>query len=271
MVRAPDIVRKKLDGGATVWAVRRHMDPLLEAGIADPAGFIDKHASKVIDDISKSKILSLSVNIGATPLRIAAKEYLPRGWANSLKDLFRPSKARVELMMSARLAELGVPVPAPVAAVEIRSLRALRKAYLFGEEIVGARSLLELMDARAHEGLGRHQFSRVIETIAETIAHAHDRGLFHGDLNASHVIIRNWEKDTPDVYLLDFENSRIRANVGMRERLRDVGRLERSASYFLPVRERLRFLKRYIKAASHGTPLREWLRAVRLEAGRRAR
>lgn len=266
-----DIARRKVDVGTTVWAVGEHMDALVEAGIAAPEVFINRHASSIIDDVTRSKITSVSVNLGGRSFRVAAKEYYPRGGGALVKDVFRPSKARVEFVMAARLLKLGVSVPVPVAAVEVRSLRVLKKAYLFSEEIVGGKSLLELFDAQAFALLGRKQANRIIEKLARTVAHAHGRGLFHGDLNASHLVLRDWEEGEPEVYLLDFENSRIRKTVAESERTRDLGRLERSASYFLSLKERMRFLKCYLDNSNRTSELCGWLQKVRREVERRAR
>jgi tRNA A-37 threonylcarbamoyl transferase component Bud32 len=268
---AHDIVKKRADGGVTVWATRNHINALVEAGIGSPETFINRHASSIIDDVSKSRITSVSVNLDGKVFKVAAKEYLPRGGAAVLKNFFRPSKARVELLLSARLAQLGIPVPEPVAAVEIRSLRLLRKAYLFNQEITGGASLLALLDAQEHTGLDRRQLNILINVLSAVVVNAHNRGLYHGDLNASHLIIRNWKENKPEVFIIDFENSRIRKNVDFPERVRDLARLERSASYFLPVRERLRFLRHYVRAASISKSLAEWVNAIRAEVARRAR
>ncbi len=271
MAAKPEIVGKKLPGGTTVWAQGRYMDALLEAGIGRPAELIRSNAGDVIDDVTKSSITSVTLELQGRPMKIAAKEYLPRGGWDSLKNLFRASKARVELEFSARLVQLGVTVPEPVAAVEIRSFRRLRKSYLFTEEIVDGKCLLELMDAQEHAKLPRSRLNQVIEALAAAVAGAHAKGVYHGDLNASHLILKNWKDAAPEVYLIDFENSRLRSSVGREERVRDVGRLERSASYFLPVRERLRFLKSYIENSGGGVSLRDWTRDVRADVARRAR
>jgi hypothetical protein len=53
--------------------------------------------------------------------------------------------------------------------------------------------------------------------------------------------------------------------------VRDIGRLERSASYFLPARERLRFLRHYIEKSGGGQALRDWIRDVKADVARRSR
>jgi hypothetical protein len=110
----------------------------------------------------------------------------------------------------------------------------------------------------------------LIGVVAGMLANAHGRGLYHCDLNASHVLLRNWKEGAAEAFLIHFENSKIRKRVEMGERVRDLGRLERSASHFLPARTRLRFLRRYLKA-SGGGDLGEWAGAVRRDAARRAR
>jgi tRNA A-37 threonylcarbamoyl transferase component Bud32 len=267
----PEIVRKRLPGGTTIWTQARYLDDLLEAGIARPPELIRRSAGDVIDDVTKSSITSVELNLLGKPMKIAAKEYLPRGGWDSLKNLFRASKARVELRLSAKLLNMGISVPEPIAAVETRSFRRLVKSYLFTEEIVGSVSLLELMDAQEHQTLSRAELNKVVEALAATVARAHEKGVYHGDLNASHLLLRNWKDQSPQIYLIDFENTRIRNTVGREERTRDIGRLERSASYFLPVRERLRFLKYYLGQYASSNDFRAWIHDVRADVARRAR
>ena len=71
-----DIVSRKVDGRTTVWAAREYIDALIEAGIGSPAVFINTHASNIIDDVTRSKITSVTFSIGGRAFRIAAKEYL---------------------------------------------------------------------------------------------------------------------------------------------------------------------------------------------------
>jgi tRNA A-37 threonylcarbamoyl transferase component Bud32 len=267
----PEILRRKLSGGATLWAQASYFDALLEAGIDQPSQFIRQSAGDVIDDVTKSSITSITLSIDGQPMRIAAKEYMTRGGWDSVKNLFRPSKARVELRLSAELIHLGILVPEPIAAVEVRSVRVLKKSYLFTEEIVEGASLLELMDAQEHLKLTRSQLNRVIDALASTVAGAHEKGVYHGDLNASHFVLRNWKDTSLQVYLIDFENTRIRGSVSIEEQTRDIGRLERSASYFLPVRERLRFLKSYLGINTSRESLREWTKRVKADVARRMR
>jgi len=196
---------------------------------------------------------------------------LARGSSAAFKNLFRPSKARVELLLSARLADLGVPVPEPVAAVEIRTFRNLKKAYLFNQEISGGTSLLEFFDSQEHIRLSGRRLNSIIEVVSSAVAGAHNKGLYHGDLNASHLIIRNWEENETEAFILDFENSKIRSVVEMPERVKDLARLERSASYFLPLRERLRFLRNYMNYANLHKSFRDWVNAINVEVERRAR
>jgi tRNA A-37 threonylcarbamoyl transferase component Bud32 len=267
----PEILRRKLPGGTTVWAQRRYLDALLAAGIGRPLELIRRSEGDVIDDVAKSSITSITLDLHGERMRIAAKEYLPRGGWSAVKNFFRASKALVELRLSAKLLALGVPVPEPVAAVEIRSFRVLKSSCLFTGEIVGGASLLELMDAQEHQNLSRSRLNGIIDALAATIAGAHNKGVFHGDLNASHLILRNWKEAAPEVFLIDFENTRVRDLVGMEERVRDIGRLERSASYFLPARERLRFLRSYLRESAPQENLRDWIGKVKADVARRAR
>lgn len=131
---------------------------------------------------------------GGLIARISADSYLWLGAART--------RSFVEWRLLARLRELELPVPAPIAAGYVRSGLTYR-ADLITAEVPGARTLADWMLA---DSVSADAWRRVGRTVAAFHAH----GVHHADLNA-HNILLSGAPDAPDVYLIDFDRGRIRA------------------------------------------------------------
>lgn len=127
------------------------------------------------------------------------------------EDRTRPFR---EFRLLARLRELGLPVPVPVAAGYRRAMLTY-VAELVTERLAGTQSLAELvrtgrMSAADWEAIGR------------SLRRFHDAGVQHADLNAHNVLMDG----SGAVWLVDFDRGRMRAPGAWRGRV--LGRLARS-------------------------------------------
>lgn len=145
---------------------------------------------------------------GGLIAHISADRYLWLGAART--------RSFAEWRLLARLRELGLPVPTPIAAGYVRSGPTYR-ADLITEELAGARTLADAMSGALSADVWRG--------VGRTIAAFHAHGVHHADLNA-HNILLSGTLDAPDVHLIDFDRGRIRAR-GVWER-QVVERLHRS-------------------------------------------
>ncbi|PKM01350.1 MAG: 3-deoxy-D-manno-octulosonic acid kinase, partial [Gammaproteobacteria bacterium HGW-Gammaproteobacteria-7] len=103
-----------------------------------------------------------------------------------------------EFALLVRMAGLGLPVPAPLAAGYCRQGMTYRADILI-ERIADARSLAELVRI----GLDVPRWA----DVGRLIAGFHRAGVHHADLNAHNVLMDNSGRH----YLIDFDRSRIRA------------------------------------------------------------
>jgi 3-deoxy-D-manno-octulosonic acid kinase len=108
----------------------------------------------------------------------------------------------------------GLPVPNPVAA-HVRRLGCTYTADLLTELLPSTRKLSTLLDDGRVAG---EQW----EKIGEMLAAVHDRGVDHPDLTAHNILIG----ECATVYLVDFDNARLRAPGAWREA--GIERLKRS-------------------------------------------
>lgn len=103
-----------------------------------------------------------------------------------------------EFRLLARLRQLGLPVPAPVAAGYRRGAFTY-VAELVTERIARARTLAELVRAGPPDAVGWQAIGRCLRRF-------HDAGVQHADLNAHNVLL----DDSGHAWVVDFDRGRLR-------------------------------------------------------------
>ncbi len=103
-----------------------------------------------------------------------------------------------------RLLEAGVPVPQPLGYLTSKSPSGGRSSYLWAEWIDSALPAVRFarMPDRRAEVVNCDTFA---ERSAELLAHLHDAGFFHRDLNWGNVLV---EPTKHDVWLIDLDSTR---------------------------------------------------------------
>ncbi|MDX1634993.1 MAG: 3-deoxy-D-manno-octulosonic acid kinase [Marinobacter sp.] len=123
-----------------------------------------------------------------------------------------------EYRLTAQLASLGLPVPAPAAAYYRRISPLTYQARILVERLTGVCALAE------HPGAEK---SSLWVRTGEVIRQFHDAGLDHVDLNCHNILV-----DDGRVYLIDFDRCRLHpsAQGGGRWRMANLERLKRSCA-----------------------------------------
>lgn len=124
------------------------------------------------------------------------------------------TRSFLELRLLATLRDMGLPVPAPVAAGYRRSGCAY-EAELITERLMGAATLIETLRA------GRMSDARW-SAVGGCLRRFHDAGVQHADLTANNILLGDGDR----VWVLDFDRGRLRAPGAWRERV--LKRLARS-------------------------------------------
>jgi len=132
------------------------------------------------------------------------RHYLRGGWvAKFNKDWYAWRGAECtrsfrEWRLLAKLVELQLPVPTPVAARYVRNGFGYR-ADLITQEILDARSLSSVLEQTS---LAPEQW----QLIGETLARFHHCGVQHADLNAHNIVFDHSQR----LFVLDFDRGVIR-------------------------------------------------------------
>lgn len=185
---------------------------------------------------------------------VCVKEYRPRPLARRLEDLLRPAAPLREWRAALALARLGVPAPAAHALVLPAPLGAA-SAFVLLEAIGGAtgvnRHALRVSTGRRRE---------LVDAVAEFVSALHARGISHGDLKGSNLLVRERGAGF-ELFLVDLAEVRFASAVREADRIEALAQLNASTPLAVTLRQRLRFLARYAPGASRAQRAR-WFRAI---------
>lgn len=179
--------------------------------------------------------------------RVFVKRIETRSPLRGLAERIRGSRARRAIRGAAMLAAAGIPHPAPLAALEMRSRGgAVRVSYLVSEGLENARTLS--IFALGEHGELRRDLRRRIEitrAVAAAVRRMHESGLYTRDLQETNLMLEA-DRDGFRVYFIDLEDFARARRVAPRRRLLNLVHLDRSVGRFLGRAGRLRFLYAYL-------------------------
>jgi len=195
----------------------------------------------------------LSVPIRGSNERMIIKHYEHGGLLRKItRDVFfgnsRPFR---ELAVLEAASLRGLRVPEVIATRVSRIFGPVYKAEIAYREIPDSANLLEYLN-RVNQRPATEKTvlkRQIINSLAETIKKMHSSGIYHADLNVRNVLIQNIGKKI-QVYLLDFDCSRIKESLTLRDRLNNLARFNRSCEKWrAPITntDKLRFFLSYSK------------------------
>jgi tRNA A-37 threonylcarbamoyl transferase component Bud32 len=125
-----------------------------------------------------------------------------RAW---LRELVRPSKARMEYDRAVAVAARGVPTITPLALGEAQGWGP-GESGLITLALDGTVPLNEFLETTLHRFVALRQDRLrkcIAHSLAGLIARMHDAGIRHADLHAGNILIRLSPDDQPSLYLID--------------------------------------------------------------------
>jgi len=178
-----------------------YKDLLLQQGIEDVEIFIKKNRQS--SNYLKGRAFHPSIPIRDGE-RMVLRQYFHGG-------LFRPftrslylfsSRSFRELALTEEIRSCGIPTIQPIAAIHRFILRPLYQAYLFSLEI---------------------PFSKDLRSTGLFLRKFHQSGFFHGDLQLKNILVSG-----DQLFLIDFDRSYRKRTLSIRERMKNLLRLNRS-------------------------------------------
>lgn len=202
---------------------------------------------------------------------VIMKRYSTVGLWGRLKDFLRMSKGKKSWYASNALYQRRIPTALPLACVEEKRFGLVRKSYFFYEFVPHSFVLALYLKHRFAPPLStsqRRMKRSLARQCAHFVRHLHERGIYHADLKASNILIRENGAGEFEFYLIDLDNVKICSRVNRYPRYRNLMQLNKS---FLDRRimtrtDRLTFLLAYLRFCSRDRRelRRIWNRVSRL-------
>lgn len=152
------------------------------------------------------------------PHTLVIKYSTPRGFQQSVKDWFRPSRASRAFRLAPQLERAGIPVARHLAAGEKRFGRHLVATCLIMEEVTGFRSWYD-QDKQFPQGAHRVP---VIRAFGRMLAALHNAGFAHSDPVRTNFMIRLASPSNAEMVLIDLDGIQPCARVPLPTALEDL-------------------------------------------------
>jgi hypothetical protein len=204
----------------------------------------------------RNRNIRIELPVGGRSVAVMVKAFGGQSRLRDWRDRHRGSKAQRTWRAAAHLAAHGAGTPAPVGYLERWEGGRLRESYYLAEFQDGAstlrEALLELFDGRPPLAA---QFVQLLECVAAGVRRMHDAGFQHNDLGNQNVLLAPAGPSAWGGFMVvDLNRGRIHAALSLRQRGRDLSRLELPSD----------LLQILVEMYWRGIPPRALLRTARL-------
>ena len=213
-------------------------------GLSSPRDVIAKWGAAIPPADERSSVADLKLPEGHFFLKV----YSYSG-AWRLRTLFVASRAGREYRNLLRMAELGFPVPTPVACGQARTLGLVGDSFVMTRAIENAASvriLIRRPQSAPFPMPGRKERLRLIDEFARRLRRAHEEGFFIHTLRSKNVLVTcadgRYEVHVIDVPFAGILRWRLMPRAG---RIRDLASLMKWSRELLSRSERMRFARAY--------------------------
>jgi 3-deoxy-D-manno-octulosonic acid kinase len=206
-----------------------YKDFLLQQGIEDLKTFLKRHRQTTLYLSGRTPHPSIPINDGK---RMILRQYSHGG-------IFRPltrntylfgSRSFRELALTEEIRSCGIPTIQPIGAIHRPILLPLYQAYFLSLEAPRATDLIQYF-----QEIGPHPVVEKLSLKRKTIRSAglllqkfHQAGFFHGDLQLKNILVAG-----DQLLLIDFDRSYRKKVLSIRERMKNLLRLNRSAEKWI--------------------------------------
>jgi tRNA A-37 threonylcarbamoyl transferase component Bud32 len=194
------------------------------------------------------RVYKLVVRFNNVDTCLYLKEHLSRGLRDTIKHIIRPGRAKRAFDASLMLQNNGFDAPIVIALLERRSaFGGFRTGgVLITKEVENAEPILKaLTDSCPNRDSALDRRRSLIAGFGQTIGQMHADGIFHGDLRAGNIMVRD-EKNNWRFFFLDNERTRKFRKLPARLRVKNLVQLQISSTTIIGNTDRVRFYKRYL-------------------------
>jgi len=197
---------------------------LFQKGIEDFEIFLER--SHQSSNYLKGRTLHPSIPV-RNGERMVLRQYVHGGlFRNFTRSLYLfGSRSFLELALIEEIRSCGIPTIQPIAAIHRFILPPLYQAYLLSLEIPYSKDLIqyfqEIGPRPSHENILLKR--RTIRSAGLLLRRFHQSGFYHGDLQLKNILVAG-----DQLLLIDFDRSYRKRTLSLRERMKNLLRLNRS-------------------------------------------
>ena len=165
-----------------------------------------------------------------------------------LRELVRPSKARIEYLHARAVAARQVPTFEPLALGEPDRATGPRDSFLITRALPETRALHSFLETTLPQWPMRRQArlrQRLAEALGRLLARMHSAGIAHHDLHPGNLLLRLDAEDHLELFLIDLHAVRLSAPLSWRARRGNLIMLNRWFVLRSERTDRLRFWRAY--------------------------
>lgn len=235
-------------GDYSLW-FRREIPPegVLSA-IGDHLLSMEKGGHEILKDSRRSAI---SRQVLAAPPewgRTVVKETLIPEPLEILKNAFRVPRGMASWKNGNSLDMHQVRVARPAALAIRGRWPFLRESYLLMEDLSDC-SRLDLYVLKRFAGnldaAGRREKRDFVRRCAQFVRSIHRKGIYHGDLKAVNMFVRQSELGNPVFLLVDYDRVTFGNSVSSRRRIKNLAQLAASVAVLITKTDRMRFFREW--------------------------
>jgi tRNA A-37 threonylcarbamoyl transferase component Bud32 len=197
---------------------------LIRQGIEDLETFIKRYQGTSRYFTGRTPHPSIPLENGN---RMVLRQYSHGGLFRSiLKDLYLfGSRSFQELALTQEILSCGIPTTQPIGAIHRSVFPVFYKAYLLSLEIPQAIDLMHfLQEISSHPSYENLILKlKIIQSAGHLFRQFHQAGFFHGDFQLKNILVSGEQ-----TFLIDFDRSYRKSALSIRERMKNLLRLNRS-------------------------------------------
>jgi 3-deoxy-D-manno-octulosonic acid kinase len=197
---------------------------LLAQGIGDLRTFLKK--SRETAQYHKGRTLHPCIPL-EDDKRMVLRQYSHGGLLRAITGnlYFLGARSFRELALTEEIRSCGIPTPPPIGAIHHRIFYPFYQAYFLSLEVPRALYLIQYFsDLGAHPCRENIAFKRkTIRSAGLLVRKFHQAGFFHSDLQLKNILVAG-----DQLLLIDFDRSYRKSNLSVRERIKNLLRLDRS-------------------------------------------
>jgi tRNA A-37 threonylcarbamoyl transferase component Bud32 len=237
------IFKKVSRGDFKGWMRRDVLDHLTPHFFNNPIASIQEMGREGIKESRWRESTIFSLQDGR---RVFLKRDKTKGWTESVKYLFLPSRGKKEFLIASNLEGEHLNVPKPFGWMERVQRGWVRESYYLSEAIGGGGSFID-------DPTKSKELYSILE-LAKTVRKFQNRGLFHRDLHGGNFL---WDGDS--LFLTDLHDAKIIKPLSLNQRLWNLAHLFHSLRSRWSEEEQIQFLDQYFEEIPEGAKKREIL------------